>query len=196
MARCRSAISCGRVTSVAMNRAFAPVAAAISATAFSPTVRRRPATTTSAPRRAKASAAARPIPVAPPVTSTTLPSKSRIGSPGVGHGVRRVADQQARLEADGHALDDAARPRLVLLGGAQLRLEPLDHAIEAPITALRAAHLVEEDRHALRRAAGGTQHVESDDVAAALPDAVERRFTVEPRHRPLLDEAIAAVAFQ
>src|SRR5512139_4062220 len=202
MMRCRSAMSCGRVTSVAMKRVFAPVAAPISATAFSPSTRRRPAITTSAPRRAKASAAARPIPVAPPVTSTTLSAKSRIGNPGalddgaliqtrrqaaigstsvvaqprgaerIGHGGWRLSDEQAGLQGDCHLLDDSPRPRLVLLRRGELRLELGDHAIEAPIAAFRTAHLVEEGRHALRRAAGGAQHVEGDDVAAALPDAV------------------------
>src|SRR5437588_586473 len=40
------------------------------------------------------------------------------------------------------------------------------------------------------------QDVEGVDVSAALPDAVQRRFAVEPRHPGLLDVAVAAEALE
>src|SRR5712691_1150173 len=66
--------SAARATSVRTKIAWPP-AFAISRTTSLPVASVRPATTTLAPSLAKASAAALPMPVAPPVTKATLPSK-------------------------------------------------------------------------------------------------------------------------
>src|SRR6266702_3497015 len=80
-----------------MKRPLAPIPAS-AATALSPSLWRRPAITTRAPRRAKARAAARPIPVAPPVTRTTLSLKSCIRRLG-GGGHPRALDDGPLVEA-------------------------------------------------------------------------------------------------
>jgi len=63
-------------TSVRTKSALASLAASISRTTASPASAPRLAITTFAPSRANASAAARPMPELPPVTSTTLPRNS------------------------------------------------------------------------------------------------------------------------
>src|SRR6185436_2113907 len=82
-ARSASAWTCSsRLTSVLTATAALP-ARATSATVSAIPASSRSATTTRAPSRAKARESARPIPLAPPVTTATLPPKLSIASPRV-----------------------------------------------------------------------------------------------------------------
>src|SRR5690606_3208635 len=75
------------------------------------------------------------------------------------------------------------------------RRQPADLAIEIGVRALGREQLGEERLACLRFFAQRTQHVEALDVAAAFPDRVQRRLSVETRQIALLDIAGAAEAF-
>ena len=64
------------------------------------------------------------------------------------------------------------------------------------MAAARGVDFRQQRRHGLLLAGHGAQHVEAEHIARAFPDAVERRFPVEPGHRPVLDISGAAMAFQ
>ena len=119
------------------------------------------------------------------------------GAEGVGDRFVAVADQEGGLEGEGHALDHAAGAGLdrgdvagefVAEGGGE--------GGEAGLGGGAVGDLGEEglDR-------GGALHhraedVEALDVAAALPDRVERALAEEARHAGLLDVAVAAEALE
>ena len=69
-------------------------------------------------------------------------------------------------------------------------------ASSARVPAARQLALGDERRQAVRLARQRAQDVERDHVARALPDAVQRRVAQQPRHRRLLDVAVAAQALQ
>src|SRR5260370_29452939 len=58
------------------------------------------------------------------------------------------------------------------------------------------AQLIEECGDTIGLPRHGAKHVEAYDIAGALPNAVERRLAVEPGHEMVLDEAVAALAFE
>ena len=77
----------------------------------------------------------------------------------------------------------------------QLLRELLDVSVVAAIGACGAHELLLKGLERLWFTHQRPQHVECDDVARALPDAVERRVSVESAHGALFDVAVAAVGF-
>jgi hypothetical protein len=61
--------------------------------------------------------------------------------------------------------DDPARTSLLFPGPPQLRVQPIDSGIEAPVRC--DPHLVEEGGHGLRTLCRRSQDVKGDDVAAS-----------------------------
>jgi hypothetical protein len=56
--------------------------------------------------------------------------------------------------------------------------------------------LVNEGRDTAGKALHRTQDIETDDIAGAFPNPIERRLAIKPRHQMVFDEAVAAVAFE
>ena len=68
--------------------------------------------------------------------------------------------------------------------------------VEPGVGAARELALGQERGQAVGLAGHRAQHVERHHVARALPDAVQRRVAQQPRHRRLLDVAVAAQALE
>ena len=111
---------------------------------------------------------------------------ARIAEPrraeGVGDRRRGVADQKRGLQDERHALDDP--PGLRLVGGAGEPIRQVAHrGVEGAVGPGRRGELGGERVEGGGLAAERAQHVERDDVARALPDAVDRALAEEPRQR-------------
>ena len=150
-------------------------------------------------------ASARATIAAPSIAARERPehAPARLAQPAgaerVGDRGRRVADEQRALEGEREVLDRAAREPLRVVAG-----ELGERAPAARRGARRAARSAPRPRSHSARKAGRpvglarerAQDVERDHVARALPDAVERRVAQQPRHRRLLDVAVAAEALE
>src|SRR5215210_134750 len=139
--------ACEERSATTSSTASLPVVALISAAAATPLLRSRPTTTTLAPRFARPSEVALPMPPVPPVTSTTLPSitplwasTSLLRARRVVFGRHNGAKLTHHVQLVGYApvLDDLA-PRQPLYGhalDAQVPSRGCDAEEIAPVGAL------------------------------------------------------------
>src|SRR5438874_12502144 len=114
----------------------------------------------------------------------------------VGYRGRGVAHEQRGLQQQRHPLDHAPAAGLDAVEVVQLRLETPSRLVEAVVRIPCEPDLVEERLERRGLAPDGAQHVEADDVARSLPDAVARALAEEPRHGRVLDIPVAAEALE
>src|SRR5262249_27227027 len=115
---------------------------------------------------------------------------------GVSNGRNRMTEKQARLKRESHHLGDAPSLRLRLRRSGETPAQILGESVQTPIRTAGLSQLIEKHPDRFRLALYGAKHVQTDHVACALPNAVERRLTVEAGHQVVFDEPIAAVTFK
>src|SRR5262249_13038262 len=101
-----------------------------------------------------------------------------------------------RLQSEGHHLDDPPGDRLQRGRFEQTMPQIVRERVEPRIRAAPLSELVEEDLDRVRFALHRAEHVEADDIAGSLPDAVERRLAIKALHKLVGNEAVAAMAFE
>src|SRR5260221_3210173 len=107
-----------------------------------------------------------------------------------------VIVQLARLQGIGHRGAESPRMAVIVAVADDLVAQAIEPAVELPVGAARPRHLAHEGVARPLVVAHGAQHVHAHHVGRAFPNAVERRLAIESRHRILLDEAVAAMAFE
>ena len=111
-------------------------------------------------------------------------------------GCRTVFDQQAALQNDGDEFRKAPRVDFtagqVVYAGSQF----IEGIVEPTVTAARRFSFGKEYLHRRRLPPNGAQKVKTDDVSGTLPNTIERRLPVKPRHDRFLDIAGTAMTFQ
>ncbi|MNX80842.1 hypothetical protein D3C86_1125110 [compost metagenome] len=103
-----------------------------------------------------------------------------------------MLDQQGGLPQPRQARGDTARLEFGFGAIGQQRAPSRHRRVERLILARRVREFLFHRGQGVGFALQGAQHIQRHDVARPFPYGIDRRFPVEPRHRPFFHIAVAA----